>query len=146
MKKDPHEGLLWMKRAFRGGNTSSAPNNIAVTYREIGNMRLAVHWFRKAVALGDIGDHVQLGTHSYWGKGIRADHIAAVDHFRKATKGKNMAECDRDDANFYLAIAYLEGHGVKKSLRMARKHLECANRDNDHLAARRLLKQMDRGI
>jgi TPR repeat protein len=145
-KKNPHEGLLRMKRAFRRGNTSSAPNNIAVTYREIGNMRLAVQWFRKAVALGDVGDHVQLGIHSYWGKGTPADHIAAVDHFRKATNGKNMAEFDRDDANFYLAIAYLEGKGVKKSLAMARKYLERANRDNDHLATQRLLKQIDRGI
>ena len=55
-----------------------------------------------------------------------------------------MSECDRDDANFYLGIAYLEGKGVGQSLRMAQKHLERANRDNDHLAAQRLLKQLSR--
>lgn len=55
-----------------------------------------------------------------------------------------MSESERDDTIFYLAIAYLEGKGVKKSQRTSRKHLELANRDNDHLAAQRLLKQMER--
>jgi TPR repeat protein len=64
--------------------------------------------------------------------------------FRKAIQRKNIGDCERNDANFYLAIAYLEGKGVPKSLPMARKHLERANRDNDHLAAQRLLKQLQR--
>jgi TPR repeat protein len=141
-----HEALLWLKRAFRGGDTTAAANNIAVTYRENGKLRQAVCWFRKVDASRDDSVLVQLGIHSYWGKGIRADHQAAVRYFRKATRGKNMSECDRDDANFYLGIAYLEGKGVRQSLRMAQKHLAQANRDNDHLAAQRLLKQLCRVV
>lgn len=144
MKKDPHEGLLWMKRAFRGGNKSTAPNNIAVTYREIGQLHQAVRWFRKAAALGDDGVFVDLGVHQYWSKGVRADHAAAVRCFRKAIRGKNVVECQRDDAFFYLAIAYLEGKGVRKSLAKARKYLDRANQDNDHPAAQRLLKKLTR--
>jgi uncharacterized protein len=143
VKKDVREALLWLKRAFRGGDTGSAANNIAVTYRENGNLRQALQWFRKVDTSRD-DVQVQLGIHSYWGKGVRTDHQAAVRYFRKALRGKNIWGFDQDDANFYLAIAYLEGKGVRKSLRMAQKHLELANRDNDHLAAQRLLKQLKR--
>jgi TPR repeat protein len=142
VKKDPREALVWMKRAFRGGNTSAAPNNIAITYRENGHLQQAIRWFRKSVAFGDDGTNIQLGIHYYWGRGVRADYPTAVRFFRKATKGKNMAECERDDAFFYLGIAYLEGKGVGKSLKKARECLERAAKDNDHPAAQRLLKKM----
>jgi len=144
VEKNVREALLWLKRAFRGGDTTSAANNVAVTYRENGDLRQAVRWFRKVDASFDDSVWVQLGIHSYWGKGLRTDHRAAVRFFRKAIRGKNMSECDRDDANFYLGIAYLEGKGVRKSLRRAQEHFERANRDNDHLAAQRLLKQIKR--
>jgi len=143
-KKNAREAIRWMKKAYLNIGSSSDANNVAITYRQIGNLREAVRWFRIAIAAGDHGDLVQIGIHHYWGKGVRTDHAAAVRLFRKAIRGRNMSECERDDANFYLGIAYLEGKGVKKSLRMARKLLERANRDNDHLAAQRLLKQMAR--
>jgi TPR repeat protein len=144
VKKNVPEALLWLKRAFRGGDTGSAPNNIAITYRENGHFRQAVRWFRKMDTSHNAGGLVQLGIHSYWGKGIRTDHRAAVRYFRKAIRGKDMWDYDRDDANFYLGIAYLEGNGVRKSLRSAQLLFERANRDNDHLAAQRLLKQLRR--
>ena len=144
VEKNVPEALLWLKRAFRGGDTESAANNIAVTYWENGKLREAIRWFRKIDAKYYDCVFIQLGIHVYWGKGVRTDHQAAVRYFRKAIRGKNMSECDRDDANFYLGIAYLEGKGVRKSLRMAQKHLERANRENDHLAAQRLLKQLGR--
>jgi hypothetical protein len=142
VEKNVREALLWLKRAFRGGDSITAANNVAVTYRENGNFRQAMSWFRRVDASRDDSVLVQLGIHSYWGKGLRADHQAAVRCFRKAIRGKNLSECDRDDANFYLGIAYLEGKGVRKSPRMAQRCLERANRDNDHLAAQRLLQQL----
>jgi TPR repeat protein len=142
VEKNVREALLWLKRAFRGGDAGCAPNNIAITYRENGHLRQAIRWFRKVDPSHDDGVLIQLGVHHYWGKGVRIDHKAAIHCFRKAVRGKNISECDRDDANFYLGIAYLEGNGVPKSLRTARKHFERANRDNDHLAAQRILKQL----
>lgn len=142
VKKDVREALLWLKRSFREGNDSCSSNNIAMTYRENGNLRQALSWLRKAAKLGDDSVLIQLGVHCYWGKGVRTDPQAAVRYFRRAVCGKYLSEIDRDDANFYLAIAYLEGKGVKESPRLGRKHLELANRDNDHLAAQRLLRQL----
>ncbi len=146
VEKNVSEALLWLKRAFRGGDDLLAPNNIAITYRENGNFRQAVRWFRKVDVSRDDSVLVQLGIHFYWGKGVRTDHQAAVRCFRRVIREKNIWEWGLDDANFYLAIAYLEGKGVRKSLRMAQKHLERANRDNDHLAAQRLLKQLRRVV
>ena len=142
VKKNVREALRWLKRAFRGGDTGCAPHNIAITYRENGNFQQAMRWFRRVDASRDDAVLIQIGIHSYWGKGIRTNHQAAVRCFRKAIRGKNLSECDRDDANFYLGIAYLEGKGIKKSPIIAQKHFEHANRDNDHLAAQRLLQQL----
>ena len=133
------EAIAWLKKAARAGS-SCAVNNLAITYREDGDLRRAVFWFRKCVVSGDDGACVELGIHCYWGRGMRTDLAAAVRYFRKATKGKNLSEAERDDAFFYLGIAYLEGNGVKASLLKGRKLLERANIDNDHLAASRLLK------
>lgn len=62
--------LVWLRKAWRNGNTGSAAN-IAITYRQSGNFRRAVHWFRKSVASGDDDALVQLGIHYYWGKGVK---------------------------------------------------------------------------
>lgn len=135
------EAIAWFKKAYRGGG-SCAATNLAITYRESGDLRRAVYWFRNSIAAGDDGDRVDLGIHYYWGKGVRTDHAAAVRLFRKATPRKNMSEADRDDAFFYLGVAYFEGKGVKRSLRIANRLLQRANIDNDHPAAFRLLSQI----
>jgi TPR repeat protein len=139
------EAVLLYQKAFRGG-ASHAANNLAITYRESGDMRRAVLWFKKSAASKkDDGAYIQLGIHYYWGKGVRVDFAEAVRCFRKAIKGKRIAEAERDDAFFYLGIAHLEGNGVKPSLVKGRKLLERANIDNDHLAASRLLKRLKVG-
>lgn len=107
--KDPRRALVWLKRAFRGTD-SCAAINVAITYREVGNFRRAVFWFRRSVSLGDDSARIQLGIHYYWGIGIRRT-AAAIRCFRRAIKGQNLPEADREDAFFYLGIAYLEGKG-----------------------------------
>jgi TPR repeat protein len=134
------EALAWTKKAYRAGKDSCAANNIAVTYRENGNLRMAVQWFRRCVALGDDDAQVQLGLHYYWGKGVRKNPEAAVRCFRKATKGKNICEAGRNDAYFYLGFAYFEGNGVKQSFATARRLFQRANVDGDHQAASEMLR------
>ena len=139
--KNPRNALIWLKRAFRGAD-SCAAINIAITYREVGNFRRAVLWFRRSVSLGDDSARVQLGIHYYWGIGVRRNAAAATRCFRKAIKGKNLCEYDREDAFFYLGIAYLEGNGVKASVQIARRLLKRANIDKDHPAAQRVLSAL----
>jgi TPR repeat protein len=142
MEKDPIQALRWYRMAARVGN-SSAANNIAITFRQNGNFRRAVHWFRASIALGDDEARIQLGVHQYWGIGVRADHSAAIANFKTVTKAKFITEAGRDDAFFYLSAAYLEGKGVRQSKAIAREMLERAKRDNDHPAAAKLLTLID---
>lgn len=138
VRKNVGEALSWLRKAFRAGDVIAA-QNIAVTYREIGDFRTAVKWFRKSADAGDGDALVQLAIHYYWGKGVRKNPKAAVRCFRMASKAKNICEAGRDDAFFFLGVAYSEGEGVRRSIPSARELLARANVDNDHLAARKML-------
>jgi len=137
--KNVPEAILWLRKAFRAGE-SCAAINLAITYRQIGNFRMAVKWFQKAANTGDDDARVQLGIHYYWGKGTRKNPKEAVRCFREAIKGKNLSGYGRDDAYFCLGFAYFEGTGVKKSIRAAIKLFKQANVDDDHPAARKVLR------
>jgi TPR repeat protein len=143
VRKNIDQALLWLKKAYRSG-ISCAAQNIAITYRENGDLKAAVKWFRKAASAreGDGDALVELGIHYYWGKGVRKDATAAVDCFRRATKSKNICGFGRDDAFFLLGIAYCEGRGVRVSIPNARKMFERANIDGDHSLAATMLSQL----
>lgn len=140
--KNSKLAIEWLKRAYKGGE-SCAANNIAITYRENGNFRRAIHWFMKSVDSGDDEPLLQLGIHYYWGKGVRKNHQKAFDLYQKVVKSNGICEASRDDANFYLALAYLEGKGVAKSVATAKRLLRRANRDSDHPAALALLQNLE---
>lgn len=141
VKKNVKEALLWLRKAFRGGDTCAAAN-IAITYRENDDLRRAFEWFRKAVDAGDSDALVELGIHYFWGKGVKRNPRAAVGCFRAATKATNISGYGRDDAFFFLGIAYYEGRGVQASISNARKFLKQANIDGDHVAAEKMLDEL----
>ena len=143
VKKNFDEALSWLKRAFHAGELYAA-HNIAITYRQIGDLRIAVKWFQKSVDSGDGDALVQLGIHHYWGKGVRRNPKAAVRYFRMAIRAKNISEFGRDNAFFLLGLAHSEGEGVTASISKATRLLERANADNDHPAARKMLHQLKR--
>ena len=141
VRKNVAEALLWLRKAFRAGDGYAA-QNIAVTYRENGDLRNAFKWFRKAADAGDGDALIQLGIHYYWGKGVRRNPRAAVRCFRAATKVKNISGMGRDDAFFFLGIAYHEGRGVQASIPNAKKFFKRANIDRDHVAADKMLSEL----
>ena len=146
--KNVAEAVLWLRKAFRAGEAIAA-HNLAITYREIGKLRMAVKWFQESADAGDDDARIQLGIHYYWGKGVRKNSKAAVRCFRQAIRGKNLSGYGRDDAFYCLGLGYLEGAGVKRSMRVAVKLFEQANVDGDHPAARKMLRILEtraRGI
>lgn len=140
-RKNVEEALSWLRKAFHAGD-SCAAQNIAITYRENGDLKAAVKWFRKAAEAGDGDALIQLGIHYYWGKGVRKNPDAAVQCFRAAIKANNISGVGRDDAFFFLGIAYYEGRGVRASLRNAVKFFKRANIDRDHTAADNMQRQL----
>ncbi len=141
VRKNVEEALLWLKKAFRAGDTCAA-QNIAITYRENGDLKTAFKWFRRAAEAADGDALIQLGIHYYWGKGVRRNPRAAVRCFRTATKVKNISGMGRDDAFFFLGIACHEGRGVQASIPNAKKFFKRANIDNDHAAADEMLGKL----
>lgn len=139
--KNVEEALLWLRKAFRAGDLCAA-QNIAITYRENGDLKTAFKWFRRAAEAGDGNALIQLGIHYYWGKGVRRNPRAAVRRFRAATKVKNISGMGRDDAFFFLGIAYHEGRGVQSSISNAKKFFKRANIDSDHVAADKMLSKL----
>jgi len=142
VRKNVDEALSWLRKAFHAGDVIAA-QNIAITYREIGDLRAAVKWFQKSADAGDGDALIQLGIHYYWGKGVKKNPKAAIRCFRMASKAKNISEGGRDDAFFLLGVAYSEGEGVRTSIPSARRLFERANIDNDHSAARRMLLHLE---
>ena len=142
IRKNVSEAFKWYKKALRTDGSMVA-NNIAITYRQIGNYRAAVRWFRRGVREGDGEALLQLGIHYYWGKGVRRNSKAAVQLFRRAIRSKNISEGDRDDAFFLLGLAHYEGEGVKDSLPKALKLFQRANVDDDNPTAREFLRRLN---
>jgi hypothetical protein len=141
VRKNVEEALLWLKKSFRAGD-SCAAQNIAITYRENGDLQTAFKWFRRAAEAGDGDALIELGIHYYWGKGVRRNPRAAVRCFRNATKAKNISGVGRDDAFFFLGIASCEGRGVPVSISNAKKFFKQANIDSDHVAAAKMLSRL----
>jgi uncharacterized protein len=59
------------------------------------------------------------------------------------SENKNC-EYEIQDANYFLALYYLEGVIVEKSIDRARIYFEIANSDNDHRTANELLLMIGR--
>lgn len=140
--KQMKEAFEWYRKAYKQDQPTGVAGNIAITYRDITDYRSAVLWFRKSVREYDGDAYVDLAIHQYWGIGMRSNPTAAVVNLRKAVKSKFITEFSRDKAYFYLAIAFLEGRGVKQSINTAIKNLKRADKDKDNLAAYRLLKKL----
>jgi TPR repeat protein len=141
--KNVSEAISWLTKAFHSGS-SCAAHNLAITYREIGKLKMAVTWFRKAADAGDNDARIQLGIHYYWGRGVQKNPKAAMRCFREALKGNFLSGHGRDDAHFFLGLAHLEGAGVKRSIPIAVKLFEQANVDGDHPAAHKMLRLLQK--
>jgi len=68
VRKNVKEALFWMRKAFRDAGDTCVAHNIAITYRENGDLKAAFKWFRRAADAGDGDALIQLGIHYYWGK------------------------------------------------------------------------------
>jgi len=142
--RDPHRGRLaiWkLKIKLRVGD-STASNNIAATYRELVNFHRAFHWWRRTAESPYDGDAwLVVGYCLYYGIGTRRDRAAAIRAYRRAIKTYYTTEYDREEAQYHLAVALLEG-GATRYRRKAAQLLNQAADDGDYPQATDLLRQL----
>ena len=129
-----------LKKQLRRGDPIAA-NNIAATYRELGNAKRAFHWWRRA-AISDDGDAwLEVGFCLQYGIGTRRDAAAAIKAYRRAIASEHTTEYGCEEAQYHLAIALLD-RGALGSRREVERLLKAASEDGDYPRAAALLVQL----
>lgn len=85
------------QRAWRMGGHCAA-NNIAILYREQGNLGAMVRWYKRAIERGDEDARVALAKCYLSGDGVRRSVSAASLQLRLAMKAYFITEASQDEA------------------------------------------------
>lgn len=138
--KNDKEAIFWTKKAIRAGDETAA-FNLAMIYRDQENYKRAFHWVKRSIEMGSEDAYHELGLYYYFGLGVRRSPARAVQCFKKVIKAKlpYVNEWDKQNAMYWLAIAYLQGQGVPQSVKRAKTLFKTANKDNDHEPSHQML-------
>lgn len=144
-RRDSTAALRWLRRAHRLGSTVAA-NNIAVTYAELGRWELAVRWWTKVVAAGDVEGHLDLAMCLLEGRGIRRDAARArrlLERMLRSSRSRSITEWSREWALALLGVMCASAIGGRRDLRKGRRLIERASRDGAYPEAQRVLADLD---
>lgn len=89
------------QRAWRRG-CGGAANNIAILYREYGNLQAMSRWFKRAIERGDGDARVELAKCYLNGHGLRRSVSAASLQLKLAMKADDITEAGREEATNLL--------------------------------------------
>jgi uncharacterized protein len=84
-----------------GGNDA---NNIAILYREQGNLKAMARWFKRAIERGDEDARVELAKCYLNGDGVRKSVRAAATQLRIAVKAHYITDDGREEAASLLRV------------------------------------------
>lgn len=99
---DKNRAMQFYKRAWRRGDWWAAPNNIAILYRERGNLRTMFQWFNRAAAKGDGSAHLDLAKCYLEGTGVRRNTQSALRCLAFAVESEHISEAEREEAQALL--------------------------------------------
>lgn len=143
VRANKKKALLYYIKAWKAHHEPCPASNIATIHRDLGNLRLAFRWYRKAADTGVDGDaFVDVGYCLYYGIGVKTQKSKALAVFQLACRSKFITELGREEAFYHLAVASLDRTGSHSKQR-TRKLLLRANVDNDYPEARELLAQLN---
>ena len=140
---DPNKGRLAiqkLKKQLRLGSQTAA-NNIAATYRELGNPRLAFQWWRRIAGPHDGDAWLEVGYCLQYGVGTRRNAAAAIRAYRRAITSDHTTRYGCEEAQYHLAIALVDRSFVR-SRREVERLLHLAAADGDYPRATELLAQL----
>ncbi len=141
VKQDSARALELYKKAL-----PESAGNIATWYRDRDRNRDAVRWWRWAVQHGDTSALVDLGYCELFGIGTRTTAAAGVAALRRAVRARWIAEWEREEALYLLALASWEGRGRRRSKSNAVKLLTRAAADGDYPEAQEFLSAIRGGV
>ena len=142
---DTEKAIRLYKMAI-GKGSSVAASNLGTVYRDKGNYKKAFEYYDLSMRLEKSDYSFTVGLCYYCGVGVAQDKATAVRHFQKVCTDKLVlhTQYEQDLAHYYLGLSYLTGEGLKKSLKLASRHFEIANADNDNECALALLHLIGR--
>ena len=120
---------------------ATASNNIAVTYRKLGNFRRAFQWWRRTAGPHDGDAWLEVGYCLQYGIGTRRDPTGAIRAYRRAIRTYYTTAYACEEARYHLAVALLD-RGEVRHRREARGLLARAAKDGDYPQATDLLEQV----
>ena len=141
--EDQREAVSWFRKAARRGSLAGM-FNLGGSYAEgIGvrkNKQIAFKWFMKAAQLGYANAQHFVGYAYFYGEhGFAENHKEAVKWYRKSAAQSNPA------ASLNLGLCYLDGTGVRRNTREAKRWLKRASRLGNR-RARRMLKELSKAV
>ena len=129
-----------LKAELRRGS-SIASNNIAATYRELGNFRRAFHWWKRTADPQDGDAWLEVGYCLHYGVGTRRNRTAAIRAYRCATSADSATtEFGEEEARYHLAVALLDRS--PRDRREPERLLRQAAEGGDYPQATDLLRQL----
>ena len=102
MKVDKRKALEWYYRAYKQGEAGAA-NNIATIYREWGDSKKMLWWFRRAASMGDLDTLLELGKRYETGSDVPRSRKKAEEHYRRVLLSPLANEDDKARASERLA-------------------------------------------
>ncbi len=102
VKKDQSRAIKWYYKAYRQGDAGAA-NNIATVYRDLGETKKMLWWFRRAAELGDLDVLLELGRRYEAADGVPRNLSKAVDSYRRVVASRHATEDDKVKAESRLS-------------------------------------------
>jgi TPR repeat protein len=142
-----------LKKRVRSGDYGQI-DNIAATYRLLGNRKRAFEWWRRAATrrvkvywqTGRVSDGsalLELGYCYQYGMGVRRDERAACKSYLAAARSEWIDEYSREEALYHLAVAHLDLDKGPRGQRRAAELLREASADGDYPQAADLLGRLE---
>lgn len=129
--KNIGEAIIWLKRAFKNGSLCAA-NNMAKIKEELGDLKGAYLWYKKAYKLGEKGVLTDLEKCYFYGIGVRQNYKKAVECFREMARSNYVFQDDKREAMLMIAQAYCEGKGVRLSPALSHRWVSKAEQVEDY--------------
>jgi len=102
VRKNKKMAIRWYRKAYAQGHPGGA-NNIATVYRELGDTRRMLWWFRRAAAMGDPDVLLDLGKRYEAGLAVPKDVAKAKRCYRGVFQSRFASKDDRAEARDRLA-------------------------------------------
>ena len=104
VRRNRSSALYWYRRAYRRGDCSAA-HNIGILWRDEGRIQRALHWFFRAVDLGDDESNLDIGKHFLYNE---KNPRRAIPFFARVTKSDWVTEAGADEAAVLLREANIQ--------------------------------------